>query len=223
MFRIATAISFVTLSLALASHDAGASQHAKAAVELSAYAGTTGQTSVPIGWHIFCQEHEAECHAGTGGAQRVSLNEQSWKALLDIDQLVNQNIGGISDEDHYQIHAKGIANWWTYPDDGMGNCNDYAILKKRLLVEAGWPSSALLLTVVLDHHNEGHLVLMARTDRGDLILDNLEDKVLLWHQTGYTFLKRQSESDPDMWVSFSNDVRNLDKVAALSSATAQQP
>ncbi len=36
-------------------------------------------------------------------------------------------------------------------------------------------------------------------------------------------LKRQSETDPDMWVSFSNDVRNLDKLAALSSATAQQP
>ncbi len=223
MFRIATAISFVTLSLVLASYDAGASQHAKAAVELSAYAGTTGQTSVPIGWHIFCQEHEAECHAGTGSAQRVTLTEQNWKALLDIDHLVNQNIAGISDEDHYHIRAKGIANWWTYPDDGMGNCNDYAILKKRLLVEAGWPSSSLLLTVVLDHHNEGHLVLMARTDRGDLILDNLEDKILLWHQTGYTFLKRQSETDPDMWVSFSNDVRNLDKVAALSSATAQQP
>ena len=47
--------------------------------------------------------------------------------------------------------------------------------------------------------------------------------MLLWYQTGYTFLKRQSGSDPDTWVSFSNDVRNLDKVAALSSTGSQQP
>jgi len=223
MFRIAAAATFATLSLALAFQNADASQHPKAGFEPHVFADTTGTTSVPIGWHIFCKEHAIECHAATGSAQRVTLTEQTWKTMIDIDQLVNRSITGISDEDHYHISAKGIANWWTYPDDGMGNCNDYALLKKRLLVEAGWPSSALFLTVVLDHHNEGHLVLMARTDRGDLILDNLEDKVLLWYQTGYTFLKRQSAEDPDTWVAFSNDVRNLDKVAALSATVPQQP
>ncbi|HZG28384.1 MAG TPA: transglutaminase-like cysteine peptidase [Ensifer sp.] len=223
MFRTTAAIAFATLSLAISTTGATATQHPKAGFEPQAYADTTGVTSVPIGWHIFCKVHAVECHASSSSAQRATLTEASWKTLLQIDQLVNQNIVGISDEDHYQIRAKGIANWWTYPDDGKGNCNDYAILKKRLLIEAGWPSSTLFLTVVLDHHNEGHLVLMARTDRGDLILDNLEDKVLLWYQTGYTYLKRQSSEDPDTWLSFSNDVRNLDKVAALSSATTQQP
>lgn len=223
MFRTIAASTLAALSIAFISHGAGASQHPKAGFELHAYADTTGTTSVPIGWHLFCKEHVAECHAASGGAQAVTLTEQTWKTMLNIDRLVNENIAGISDEDHYHISAKGIANWWTYPDDGKGNCNDYAILKKRLLIEAGWPSSSLFLTVVLDHHNEGHLVLMARTDRGDLILDNLEDKVLLWYQTGYTFLKRQSGENPDTWLSFSNDVRNLDKVAALSATTAQQP
>lgn len=223
MFRTAIAIALATLSVAFVSQGAGASQYLKGGFEPRVFADTTSSTSVPIGWHLFCKEHTVECHAESSSVEKVMLNEQNWKTLLEIDQLVNRNIAGISDEDHYHISAKGIANWWTYPDDGMGNCNDYAILKKRLLVEAGWPSSTLFLTVVLDHHNEGHLVLMARTDRGDVILDNLEDKVLLWYQTGYTFLKRQSGSDPDTWVSFSNDVRNLDKVAALSSTGSQQP
>ena len=223
MFRTIAAATLATLSIGLTLPTADASPHLKGGFEPHVFADTTGPTSVPIGWHIFCKEHTEECHAPSGGVQKVSLTEQNWKMLLEIDHLVNQNIAGISDEDHYHISAKGIANWWTYPDDGMGNCNDYALLKKRLLIEAGWPSSALFLTVVLDHHNEGHLVLMARTDRGDLILDNLEDEVLVWYQTGYTFLKRQSGSDPDTWIAFSNDVRTLDKVAALSSTPTQQP
>ncbi|WP_164255819.1 transglutaminase-like cysteine peptidase, partial [Stenotrophomonas maltophilia] len=86
----------------------------------------------------------------------------------------------------------GIRNWWTYPDDGKGNCNDYVLLKRKLLIEAGWPKSALSMTVVRTAEGEGHLVLMVQTDRGDLILDNMREGILVWNRTGYEFIKRQA-------------------------------
>ena len=55
---------------------------------------------------------------------------------------------------------------WSYPDDGYGDCEDYVLLKRRLLAARGFPESTLLITVVRDENNEGHAVLTVRTDRG---------------------------------------------------------
>jgi predicted transglutaminase-like cysteine proteinase len=54
--------------------------------------------------------------------------------------------------------------------------------------------------VVIDEQNEGHAVLMVRTDRGDFILDNKTSTVLPWAQTGYVFVKREGQ-DSLAWVS----------------------
>ena len=51
---------------------------------------------------------------------------------------------------------------------------------------------------------DGHAVLMVRTDRGDFILDNQEQKVKLWTETGYRFIKRQAQENPNRWVSLGN-------------------
>ena len=64
----------------------------------------------------------------------------------------------------------------------------------------GFSEGALLITVVLDEKGEGHAVLTVRTDRGDFILDNMRNKVKLWSETEYTFLKRQSADHPARWV-----------------------
>ncbi|MER8549789.1 MULTISPECIES: transglutaminase-like cysteine peptidase [unclassified Mesorhizobium] len=42
-------------------------------------------------------------------------------------------------------------------------------------------------------------MLSVNTTAGDFILDNLEPKVLLWSDTGYTYLKRQSRSNSGHW------------------------
>jgi predicted transglutaminase-like cysteine proteinase len=163
------------------------------------FAQTTENTSVPVGWVDFCIAQPKECAMTRLRPSVVTITDERWSELLKIDMLANHTIYGVADNDHYGIYKLGIINWWTYPDDGKGNCNDYVLLKKKLLVEAGWPASSLLLTVVLDHENEGHLVLTVRTDRGDLILDNMVDDVKRWNTTGYTFIKRQSTADPNTW------------------------
>ncbi|WP_164212860.1 transglutaminase-like cysteine peptidase, partial [Stenotrophomonas maltophilia] len=74
------------------------------------------------------------------------------------------------------------------------------LLKKQMLIRAGLPASALLITVVRDRKGDGHAILTVKTDRGDYILDNENDEIRLWHATGYRFVKRQSQEDPNRWV-----------------------
>ena len=68
----------------------------------------------------------------------------------------------------------------------------------------GWPTSALLITVVDDPgaHNARHAVLTVRTDRGEFILDNRTPEVLFWYETEYRYVMRQSTTDPNVWVAF---------------------
>jgi predicted transglutaminase-like cysteine proteinase len=166
----------------------------------ASFARTGAAVKAPVGWTGFCAAQPEECKPGDGRALAVKMDAAAWRQLSQIDRLANHQIEGVADDEHYGIYKMGIINWWTYPDDGKGNCNDYVLLKRKLLVEAGWPKSALLLTVVLDHENKGHLVLTARTDAGDLILDNMVDDILAWDETGYAFVKRQSPEDPNVWL-----------------------
>jgi predicted transglutaminase-like cysteine proteinase len=112
---------------------------------------------------------------------------------------VNGTIKPLTDIEHW-----GIADRWSYPDDGYGDCEDYVLLKRRMLIQSGWPREALLVTVVRNESDEGHAVLTVTTDKGDYILDNQNKNILLWSETRYRFIKRQSQSDPNVWVSLSN-------------------
>ena len=125
----------------------------------------------------------------------VVLDEKAWKDLKQVNDWVNHNIKPMTDVDHY-----GMIQWWRYPDDGAGACHSYALLKRRLLIKAGWPRQALLMTIVHEADGEGHAVLTVETDRGEFILDNLTDDILLWSKTPYRYYKRQSQDDPNVWV-----------------------
>ncbi|MFM9161499.1 MAG: transglutaminase-like cysteine peptidase [Methylocystis sp.] len=37
------------------------------------------------------------------------------------------------------------------------------------------------------------------------MLDNLSDEIVSWNTTGYRFVKRQSQEDPNVWVSILPD------------------
>jgi hypothetical protein len=43
----------------------------------------------------------------------------------------------------------GKEDVWSLPATGRGDCEDFALMKRKLLIERGWPSSALLLTAAL--------------------------------------------------------------------------
>ena len=124
------------------------------------------------------------------------LNTKSWKDLARINKFVNDNIRPMTDMEHW-----GVVEKWSYPEDGYGDCEDYVLLKRKMLMQAGWPSEALLITVVRERNGDGHAVLTVKTDKGEFVLDNQNPDILLWSETNYRFVKRQSQLDPNLWVS----------------------
>lgn len=153
-----------------------------------------GTTSIPVGHAEFCQHRPDECRANPDPVAAVSLNEGLWQQLLAVNAGVNQAVVPVTDQELYQV-----AEFWTYPN-GYGDCEDYALAKRRELINAGWPASTLLMAVVKQANGEGHAVLMVRTDRGDLVLDNQIGTIDLWNQTPYKFIKRQSQANAGQWV-----------------------
>ncbi len=152
-------------------------------------------TNAPIGWVEFCMEHKRECQTRPSMPRDVVLTSKAWSDMVKVNAWVNQSIKPVTDMEHW-----GVVERWGYPTDGYGDCEDYVLLKRRMLIRAGWPREALLITVVRDKRNEGHAVLTVKTHRGEFVLDNQEDKILPWNKTGYVFVKRQSQSDPNTWV-----------------------
>jgi predicted transglutaminase-like cysteine proteinase len=156
-------------------------------------------TQPPAGWIEFCARQPGECIGGMTAPGDFTLTPEAWKDLVRINKRVNETIKPLSDFEHW-----GVLEHWSYPDDGYGDCEDYVLLKRRMLVQSGWPREALLVTVVRDKKDEGHAVLTVTTDKGDFVLDNQNNDILLWSKTGYYFVKQQSQSDPNVWVLLGN-------------------
>ncbi len=154
-----------------------------------------GQTDPPYAFWNLCEELPAECARQRTVDARFEATADRMSELNAINRRVNAAIEPVTD-----IELYGISDYWTLPRNGKGDCEDYALLKRRLLIDAGWPSSALLMTVVRDERMEGHAVLTARTQQGDFILDNKSDELRLWSKTPYRYVMRQSFIDPRAWV-----------------------
>lgn len=176
-------------------------------------APTGSNAAAPIGWTDFCNRYRGECSDDNLPARRVFLSPETWKDLRGVNDMVNRMIEPMTDQAHWHM-----AEHWDYPMDGKGDCEDYALLKRRLLRERGYPPQALLLTVVSRHEDEeGHAVLMVRSNKGDLILDNRRDAILYWIDSGYFFIKRQSQENQNRWVLFPSPPADPIAVSTRSS------
>jgi predicted transglutaminase-like cysteine proteinase len=156
-------------------------------------------TRPPPGWIEFCERQPRDCAGGAPAPRDFALTPEAWRELARVNKRVNETIKPLSDLEHW-----GVVERWSYPDDGYGDCEDYVLLKRRMLIQSGWPLEVLLVTVVRDKKGDGHAVLTVTTDKGDYVLDNQNEDILPWWKTGYHFVKRQSQSNPNVWVSLGN-------------------
>ena len=138
------------------------------------------------------------------------MTRQVWRVLEDVNAMANGAIEPISNFDHWGT----TLDHWDYPVDGKGDCKIYALFKRKLLIERGFPRQALLMTIVRDLDGAGHAVLTVKTDRGDFVLDNLAEAVRPWNATGYTFFKRQAQDDPNVWLSLGGAIGSAPGMAA---------
>ena len=173
-----------------------------------AYMHTGGRTTQPVGHYEFCQKLPQECNQRTPNQPPVELTRKLWASIVNVNNSVNTRIQPRTDMEMW-----GKEEVWSYPDNGFGDCEDYALEKRRELMSAGIPAGNLLMTVARQPNGDGHAVLTVRTSLGEFILDNLESKVLSWTDTDYTYLKRQSDQNSGVWVTI-NDGR-ADAVASV--------
>lgn len=148
-----------------------------------------------LAWQKFCDGNPAECTVDVNEPEIIELNPQIWKTIVAVNQRVNATVKAVTDADHW-----GVVDIWDFAEDGRGDCEDFQLLKRRLLAEGGLPRRAMRMTVVIDELGEGHAVLVVRTNRGDYVLDNKTSSILPWSRTGYVYIKRESQYQMG-WVS----------------------
>ncbi|MFN4142538.1 transglutaminase-like cysteine peptidase [Aestuariivirga sp.] len=192
----------VFLALALGTQGAeatGSLSEARGARLPAQFAETFDKTLPPVGFVGFCARNAEECRSKGLRSSRIGMTSERWRLLFKVNSFVNGKVAPVSDEELY-----GEAEYWAYPADA-GDCEDYVLMKKRYLERLGFARSALLITVVLDEKNEGHAVLMVATEEGDFVLDNRRNEIRRWSDLDYTYLKRQSQRDPRVWVSLGGE------------------
>jgi predicted transglutaminase-like cysteine proteinase len=162
---------------------------------LAASSMQTGElTSQPIGHFEFCKVLTPECRIKSIGVPPLTAGQRTLSMIESINIQVNHAIRPETD-----LAIFGKDEVWAYPK-GAGDCEDYVLLKRKILMNRGISPANLLITVVRKPDGEGHAVLTLRTRKGDYILDNLQDDMLPWDATGYRYLKRQSSEHTGHWV-----------------------
>jgi predicted transglutaminase-like cysteine proteinase len=155
-------------------------------------------TSQPIGHYEFCKRYEAECSIKSIRRSKATVTSAGWDMLRQVNAEVNARIVPMTDHEIF-----GRTEVWTYPID-VGDCEDYVLEKRKLLLARGFSEADLLITVVRKYDGTGHAVLTVSTSEGDFVLDNLDTDVKKWSETPYHYLKRQSSSDTGRWVEIEN-------------------
>lgn len=185
---------------ACASDDAGSmalteTPAANFVAQLAAVRQAGSAAKPPSGYVAFCQRSPTVCKPAKGPSQ-IALTDAVWRDLQEINLIVNRTLISEDDQPHY-----GTLEYWTIPEDGLGDCEDYVLTKREALIKLGLPQSALRITVVFAPHFVRHAVLTVATDRGNLVLDNLRDEIVTWDRTTYTYLERQDQSSKSGWIS----------------------
>jgi len=164
---------------------------------------TMGRTSQPIGHYEYCKTYSRDCAIRSSSREPMNLSRKRWGEMVRVNSYANTSVAPVTDLEYYKREEV-----WAYPKK-YGDCEDYVLLKRKMLMESGWPASALLITVVTLPNGDGHAVLTVRTDKADYALDNLNDKILPWNKTEYRYLKRQSAMHSGKWVTIDDPRFNI--------------
>ncbi|MBN9028152.1 MAG: transglutaminase-like cysteine peptidase [Rhizobiales bacterium] len=108
-----------------------------AAQDHPAFMRVTGKTSQPVGHFELCSRMPVECNEITRNTAPVHLTVTRWNELIAVNDNVNTAIEPVTDQELY-----GREEYWNYPEDGKGDCEDFVLLKRRELIEKGWPAGS---------------------------------------------------------------------------------
>jgi predicted transglutaminase-like cysteine proteinase len=153
----------------------------------AAHANTRGATvATPFAMKFFCQQNPDECVGG--GSGQVALSDDLLVLLKKVNQRVNGSI---------RYTAERVDKWSLNP--ARGDCEDFALSKRSALIRQGVPPGALRIAFTYTRRGVPHAVLIVRTSDGDLVLDNVNKKVMTLAASGYN-ITRMSSPNPMRWV-----------------------
>lgn len=146
----------------------------------------------PSGAQQLCRQYSWAC---SGQKTASFTSKQEMQIVKKVNLQVNASTRSITDQSQYRQREL-----WALPTTRGGDCEDFALLKKRDLIKAGIDPSKLLIATVLDRRRNAHAVLVYRSAQGDLVLDNLTNSIKPWKATRYLFLRMQDPKQPRRWV-----------------------
>lgn len=159
----------------------------------AAFVSTKSPTLAPFAQIRFCVQNPDDCQGGSASSI-VSLDSAKSAELMRINRSVNAGIRPVNDKNG------ALGDIWQ-ANVTSGDCEDFALTKRRQLISLGWPVGALRIAVARTRQGEGHAVLVVKTSKGDLVLDNRTSKVRTWNRTNLTWIKIQSGENPRLWFS----------------------
>jgi len=152
-----------------------------------------------------CARRAAQLAAAARSAEKASFIGK----LRAVNDAVNSHIAYQAD---YISH--NAVDYWSTPAEtiarGAGDCEDFANMKLRMLNELGVPARSMSLVVVKDvRRNLFHAVLAITTNKGNFILDNVDNRILTDRDLPQ-YLPLYSFSEDRSWIhGFSRGAKNI--------------
>lgn len=156
------------------------------ALSTVAAAPVQAASHAPLGYQLMCLKAPTECKGG--GKASVQASDNVMGTIKQVNRQVNGSIRPRNDAG---------ADVWSV-NVSSGDCEDFALTKRRALIKAGLPASSLRIAYVKTRSGEGHAILVVKTSNGDYVLDNLNASVRPLSQTGYRVIS-SSGANPMVW------------------------
>lgn len=151
-------------------------------------------TLAPFGFVSYCVQNQDDCKPADG-PRSVEWSHAKMRELRKINYQINRAIQPINDEDGNDAWQANVTK---------GDCEDFALTKRKELIIRGWPAAALHIAVAYTPDNQGHAVLIVRTSDGDLVLDNRTNAIVSWKETDLKWVMIQSSENPLFWNAIQN-------------------
>lgn len=120
----------------------------------------------------------------------IELTSKNWGHIQRINRVWNDKITYLADITHY-----GKRDWWCFPDDLKGDCEDYTVAKRQALLSFDIHG---FFATCWTKRKSGiwtgyHGVLIVDTDHGDFVLSNGIDEVWGYNELLWKWHKRECE------------------------------
>ena len=147
----------------------------------------------PFGHTLFCLQYPLECQR-TPSRKDFRVTQERLDELSDVNNSVNQEIQPVA-------RQSDTTDQWSI-DPPSGECGDYAVTKRHVLLQTGWPAERLLLAEVVLATGQHHLVLLVRTTTTAWVLDNLRSEVPEVSQVrdNYIWIRIETPENPKSWT-----------------------